>query len=54
VGVEVRYFPYTVHTSSTVLRRALDALDAESLRRGDTRAARAAGLVGVPRQADSR
>ena len=28
VGVEVRYFPYTMHTSSTVLRRALDLLDA--------------------------
>lgn len=27
VGVEVRYFPYTVHTSSTALRRALSALD---------------------------
>ncbi|MFW6690055.1 adenylyltransferase/cytidyltransferase family protein [Streptomyces sp. MAR4 CNX-425] len=27
VGVEVVYFPYTVHTSSTQLRRALDALD---------------------------
>src|SRR3954471_3844530 len=27
VGVEVRYFPYTVHTSSTVLRRALAALE---------------------------
>lgn len=26
VGVEVVYFPYTVHTSSTQLRRALDAL----------------------------
>jgi len=26
VGVEVVYFPYTVHTSSTVLRRALAAL----------------------------
>ncbi len=26
VGVEVVYFPYTVHTSSTLLRRALDAL----------------------------
>ncbi|WP_193598117.1 adenylyltransferase/cytidyltransferase family protein [Microbacterium sp. YJN-G] len=26
VGVDVVYFPYTVHTSSTVLRRALDAL----------------------------
>ncbi|SOC47145.1 glycerol-3-phosphate cytidylyltransferase [Blastococcus aggregatus] len=30
VGVEVRYFPYTMHTSSTVLRRALDLLDAGS------------------------
>ncbi|MFE0761219.1 adenylyltransferase/cytidyltransferase family protein [Streptomyces smyrnaeus] len=28
VGVEVVYFPYTMHTSSTQLRRALDALDA--------------------------
>jgi glycerol-3-phosphate cytidylyltransferase len=27
VGVEVRYFPYTMHTSSTTLRRALAALD---------------------------
>lgn len=26
VGVQVVYFPYTVHTSSTILRRALDAL----------------------------
>lgn len=26
VGVEVVYFPYTAHTSSTQLRRALDAL----------------------------
>ncbi|TFD76546.1 adenylyltransferase/cytidyltransferase family protein [Cryobacterium psychrophilum] len=26
VGVEVVYFPYTVHTSSTALRRALQAL----------------------------
>jgi glycerol-3-phosphate cytidylyltransferase len=26
VGVEVRYFPYTVHTSSTMLRHALRAL----------------------------
>jgi glycerol-3-phosphate cytidylyltransferase len=29
VGVEIRYFPYTMHTSSTVLRRALAALDAQ-------------------------
>ncbi len=28
VGVEVRYFPYTVHTSSTVLRRALAVIEA--------------------------
>lgn len=28
VGVEVRYFPYTVHTSSTALRRALAAMEA--------------------------
>lgn len=26
VGVEVRYFPYTIHTSSTMLRSALDAV----------------------------
>ena len=26
VGVDVVYFPYTVHTSSTALRQALDAL----------------------------
>ena len=26
VGVEIVYFPYTVHTSSTLLRRALDTL----------------------------
>lgn len=26
VGVEVVYLPYTVHTSSTILRQALDAL----------------------------
>ena len=28
VGVEVVYFPYTVHTSSTLLRQALDMLSA--------------------------
>lgn len=28
VGVEVVYFPYTVHTSSTLLRGALERLDA--------------------------
>jgi len=30
VGVEVVYFPYTLHTSSTKLRRALDLLGAGS------------------------
>jgi glycerol-3-phosphate cytidylyltransferase len=27
--VRVHYFPYTVHTSSTILRKALLAIDAE-------------------------
>jgi glycerol-3-phosphate cytidylyltransferase len=31
VGVEVRYFPYTVHTSSTALRRALAAMEGADL-----------------------
>jgi glycerol-3-phosphate cytidylyltransferase len=31
VGVEVVYFPYTAHTSSTALRRALDVLTQNSL-----------------------
>lgn len=30
VGVEVVYFPYTVHTSSTLLRRALTLLEEEA------------------------
>ncbi len=34
VGVEIRYFPYTVHTSSTVLRRALAALDTQPAAEG--------------------
>ncbi|GAA4752491.1 adenylyltransferase/cytidyltransferase family protein [Modestobacter marinus] len=29
VGVRVQYFPYTVHTSSTILRRALATIDAQ-------------------------
>src|SRR3954452_5939371 len=29
VGVEVRYFPYTMHTSSTILRKALAAIAPE-------------------------
>jgi glycerol-3-phosphate cytidylyltransferase len=32
VGVEVVYFPYTVHTSSTALRHALDLMAATSAR----------------------
>lgn len=31
VGVEVVYFPYTAHTSSTQLRRALELVTAETL-----------------------
>jgi glycerol-3-phosphate cytidylyltransferase len=30
VGVEVRYFPYTMHTSSTILRKALSVITAEA------------------------
>lgn len=30
VGVTVQYFPYTMHTSSTLLRKALAAIDAEA------------------------
>jgi glycerol-3-phosphate cytidylyltransferase len=29
VGVQVHYFPYTMHTSSTMLRKALSAINAE-------------------------
>lgn len=31
VGVEVVYFPYTIHTSSTVLRRTLELLNAPAV-----------------------
>ncbi len=31
VGVEVVYFPYTAHTSSSQLRRALELVTAETL-----------------------
>ena len=44
LGVEVVYLPYTAHTSSTELRRALTALSAthaSSLASGQTRAAEA-------------
>ena len=43
VGVEVRYFPYTMHTSSTVLRRALAAIEATAPSRD----------VGMPALADA-
>jgi len=33
VGVEVVYFPYTAHTSSTILRRALDTLQLRATER---------------------
>jgi glycerol-3-phosphate cytidylyltransferase len=48
VGVEVRYFPYTVHTSSTLLRRALAAMDqapVEAKRRRSSAASALAGAV---------
>jgi glycerol-3-phosphate cytidylyltransferase len=32
VGVEVVYFPYTAHTSSTALRRALELLETPAAR----------------------
>lgn len=34
VGVEIVYFPYTMHTSSTILRRALEVLDGQPRGRG--------------------
>lgn len=42
VGVEVCYFPYTVHTSSTLLRRALAALEKAPLERVASGGARSA------------
>ncbi|MCA0144555.1 adenylyltransferase/cytidyltransferase family protein [Blastococcus sp. LR1] len=48
VGVEVRYFPYTVHTSSTALRRALAAMEAGAVPRPRTQ--RTAGLAGEGRR----
>lgn len=38
VGVEVVYFPYTAHTSSSQLRRALEVVTAETLHDYDERA----------------
>jgi glycerol-3-phosphate cytidylyltransferase len=37
VGVDVVYFPYTVHTSSTVLRRALELLEGGVTGRSEVR-----------------
>lgn len=37
VGVEVVYFPYTAHTSSSQLRRALEAVSTEILHDSDDR-----------------
>jgi glycerol-3-phosphate cytidylyltransferase len=56
VGVEVRYFPYTVHTSSTQLRRALAALEEAPLeRRQRPRPAGTAAFAGaVARGGDRR
>jgi glycerol-3-phosphate cytidylyltransferase len=55
VGVEVCYFPYTVHTSSTKLRRALDALASGDAPRAVHDAARpAVALTGGPRAAGGR
>ena len=48
VGVEVRYFPYTVHTSSTALRRALVALEGGAAR--EVRGQRTAALAGDGRR----
>jgi glycerol-3-phosphate cytidylyltransferase len=45
VGVEVRYFPYTVHTSSTALRRALAALDQAPVDAKRRRGSAASALV---------
>ncbi|WP_228978785.1 adenylyltransferase/cytidyltransferase family protein [Streptomyces sp. DH12] len=50
VGVDVVYFPYTVHTSSTQLRRALDALT----RQGPPQDRAAAEGVSVPETAPRR
>ena len=35
VGVSVEYFPYTIHTSSTLLRRALQALEENGRNRSE-------------------
>jgi glycerol-3-phosphate cytidylyltransferase len=45
VGVDVVYFPYTVHTSSTQLRRTLDALTATAPETGELSRGRALGTT---------
>ena len=47
VGVEIVYFPYTVHTSSTQLRRALDLLTGPAGGAGSGASAVAAGAPPV-------
>ena len=56
VGVEIRYFPYTVHTSSTQLRRALAAIEGSSGRADTPPTPRAATeLIGsTGRRSDGR
>lgn len=39
VGVDVVYFPYTVHTSSTILRRTLELINRENSERAYARGA---------------
>ena len=41
LGVEIVYFPYTIHTSSTLLRKALDTMVTERADHTGTAAARA-------------
>lgn len=45
VGVEVVYFPYTAHTSSSSLRRALDAITAAATPGGVSRSGGALATV---------
>ena len=51
VGVQVHYFPYTVHTSSTLLRRALTSLEGTAEFRGAHGPVALAGAATVHAQA---
>jgi glycerol-3-phosphate cytidylyltransferase len=51
VGVQVHYFPYTVHTSSTLLRRALTSLEGAAEPRGVHGTVALAGAATVTAQA---